>query len=195
MKRIFVLFAAVIFPCTVFAQTELPTPPPPPPINPVINSVGDLLGTVFTDEEKRIIRGAIDLVAPGTLPDEQKSPKDGYQDNRDDGYGKSKKKYKEYKKKKKHKGRGKNKGHGKGLPPGLAKRDKLPPGLAKQLERNGRLPPGLQKRALPSKLEAKLPPPQTGTERIIVGNDVVLINAATNVVLDIIQGVLTGNGK
>ena len=30
-----------------------------------------------------------------------------------------------------------------GLPPGLAKRDELPPGLEKQLEKNGTLPPGL----------------------------------------------------
>src|SRR5215470_14934501 len=29
------------------------------------------------------------------------------------------------------------------LPPGLAKRDRLPPGLEKQLVRNGTLPPGL----------------------------------------------------
>jgi hypothetical protein len=33
------------------------------------------------------------------------------------------------------------------LPPGLAKRDRLPPGQERQLERNGTLPPGLQKRA------------------------------------------------
>jgi len=185
MERIFVLFAAAIFPCTVFAQTE---PQTPPPINPVINSVGDLLGTVFTDDEKRIIRGAIDLVAPGTLPKEQKPSQEGNNDDRDDGFD-------ENKKKKKDRGRDNNKGSSKGLPPGLAKRDKLPPGLAKQLERNASLPPGLQKRALPSKLEAELPPPQTGTERVIVGNDVVLINTATNVVLDIIRGVMTGNGK
>ena len=30
------------------------------------------------------------------------------------------------------------------LPPGLAKKDRLPPGLEKQLVRNGTLPPGLQ---------------------------------------------------
>src|SRR4029434_7464978 len=33
-----------------------------------------------------------------------------------------------------------------GLPPGLAKRESLPPGLAKQLRERGELPPGLQKR-------------------------------------------------
>src|SRR5215831_5359969 len=34
----------------------------------------------------------------------------------------------------------------KGLPPGLAKKESLPPGLQKQLVRNGQLPPGLEKK-------------------------------------------------
>src|SRR5574341_1561384 len=45
-------------------------------------------------------------------------------------------------------GKGKGKGK-KGLPPGLAKRERLPPGLQKQLRRNGTLPPGLQKKLEP----------------------------------------------
>src|ERR1051326_3832533 len=45
-----------------------------------------------------------------------------------------------------------------GLPPGLAKKERLPPGLEKQLARNGQLPPGLQKRIqpLPPVLESRL---------------------------------------
>src|SRR5689334_8900928 len=35
------------------------------------------------------------------------------------------------------------------LPPGLAKRQSLPPGLQKQLVERGTLPPGLQKRLVP----------------------------------------------
>ena len=35
---------------------------------------------------------------------------------------------------------------GRGLPPGLAKRDRLPPGLEKHLLKHGSLPPGLQKK-------------------------------------------------
>ena len=91
------------------------------------------------------------------------------------------------------KGRGKHKRKGKkkGLPPGLAKRDKLSSGLQKQLERNGKLPPGLQKRTLLSDLEAKLPPSREGTEQVITNQDVVLIKKTTNTVLDIIKGVLT----
>lgn len=46
------------------------------------------------------------------------------------------------------------------LPPGLAKKDRLPPGLEKQLARNGTLPPGLQKRIqpCPPELVRVLPP-------------------------------------
>ncbi len=38
---------------------------------------------------------------------------------------------------------------GYGLPPGLAKKDHLPPGLQKHLWKRGSLPPGLQKRLGP----------------------------------------------
>jgi len=72
-----------------------------------------------------------------------------------------------------------------GLPPGLAKRDGLPPGLAKR----DKLPPGLQHDPLPADLAAKLPPERPGTERTLVGADVVLIDKATNVVLDILRNV------
>ncbi|MCW8945427.1 MAG: hypothetical protein OQL27_11685 [Sedimenticola sp.] len=77
----------------------------------------------------------------------------------------------------------------KGLPPGLAKRDSLPPGLAKQLERNGRLPPGLEKRDLPDGLANLLPPRRHGQQRIVVDNDVLLIETATGLILDILRDV------
>ena len=79
-----------------------------------------------------------------------------------------------------------NKGKSKGLPPGLAKKESLPPGLAKQLSERGTLPPGLAKRDLPPDLESRLPPPAEGTERVIVDNDVVLIQAATRKILDVL---------
>jgi len=77
-----------------------------------------------------------------------------------------------------------------GLPHGLAKKDSLPPGLQKQLVKNGHLPPGLAKNELPATLQNKLYPPKKGTRRYVVGNDVVLIDTATDVVLDIIRGVV-----
>lgn len=79
----------------------------------------------------------------------------------------------------------------KSLPPGLAKRDTLPPGLAMQLERNGRLPPGLDGRALPADLESRLPK-RAGTKRVILDNDVVLIEEGTRVILDILRGAAGG---
>ena len=88
-------------------------------------------------------------------------------------------------------GHGKNKNKNKGLPPGLAKREQLPPGLAKQVQRNGTLPPGLAMRALPGDLVYQLPAPYPGTERVIVGSDVVLIRAGTRYILDVIKDVVT----
>lgn len=76
-----------------------------------------------------------------------------------------------------------------GLPPGLAKKDKLPPGLEKQLEKNGRLPPGLARNDLPKSLRDKLYATSKGTKRLIVGDDVILIDTATDIVLDILRGV------
>jgi hypothetical protein len=88
--------------------------------------------------------------------------------------------------------KGKNgaKGKSKKMPPGLAKRGTLPPGLQMQLEKNGTLPPGLAKRDLPPDLVSKLPALQPGYKRHIVGNDVVLVQEATGLVLDILKDVL-----
>ncbi|MCZ6862656.1 MAG: hypothetical protein O7I42_20695 [Alphaproteobacteria bacterium] len=76
-----------------------------------------------------------------------------------------------------------------GLPPGLAKRDRLPPGLQKHIQRTGRLPPGLEKRTLPGDLRSRLPR-RAGQDYRVVGTDIVLIETATNLILDIMQGVL-----
>ncbi len=77
----------------------------------------------------------------------------------------------------------------KGLPPGLAKRSHLPPGLQKHIDRTGRLPPGLQKRSLPGDLRSLLPR-RTGQDYRVVGNDIVLIETATSLILDVMRGVL-----
>jgi hypothetical protein len=88
--------------------------------------------------------------------------------------------------------RGNNK-HGKkgkrgGVPPGLAKRDSLPPGLAKRKH----LPPGLAKRDLPPGLLDILPAAPRGTKRVIVDNNVVLVQKATGIVLDILMDAVEG---
>ncbi len=76
-----------------------------------------------------------------------------------------------------------------GLPPGLAKREQLPPGLQGQLQKNGTLPPGLQKRIqpLPKALERSLPKPSPGLKRGIIGGDLVLVEETSKKVLDIIR--------
>jgi hypothetical protein len=78
-------------------------------------------------------------------------------------------------------------GHRNGLPPGLAKKDQLPPGLEKQLVRRGTLPPGLQQRIqpCPPDLERRLPPPPPESAHVLIGGHIVLLNRRTNVVIDI----------
>ena len=70
------------------------------------------------------------------------------------------------------------------LPPGLAKRDRLPPGLERQLQRNGTLPPGLQKRAqrLPGSCEARLPSLPNDWVRIVVSGRVIMLNSRERIV-------------
>ena len=81
----------------------------------------------------------------------------------------------------------KHKNKHKGLPPGLAKKGTLPPGLAKQLARNGHLPPGLEYRSLPNDLIMQLPPLQPAYRYVIVDNRVMLIQAASNLILDVLE--------
>lgn len=75
------------------------------------------------------------------------------------------------------------------LPPGLAKKDRLPPGLERQLVRRGTLPPGLQKRIqpCPPDLERYLPPPPPETSHVLIGGHIVLLNRRTNVIVDILH--------
>ena len=75
------------------------------------------------------------------------------------------------------------------LPPGLAKRDQLPPGLERQLRVRGTLPPGLRKKMMPcpEEVERRLPPPPRGFVHVFVGGHVVLVNRSTFMVMDIIH--------
>lgn len=71
-----------------------------------------------------------------------------------------------------------------GLPPGLAKRDRLPPGLERQLQRNGTLPPGLQKKvqALPSQCQINLPKLPTDWSRVVLGDRVIVLDPAKRII-------------
>jgi hypothetical protein len=78
---------------------------------------------------------------------------------------------------------------GRGLPPGLAKRDRLPPGLEKHLVRGGALPPGLQKKIqpLPVVIERELNVLPAGYRRGYVGGHIVIVNDKTSLVLDVMR--------
>jgi hypothetical protein len=155
----------------------------------------NLPGGVLTEEERTVIRDYFGKKIGqmlGRRAGAEKAADDEEADDDDDG---GRKKAKKGNGRGKGKGRAKGKGRGKGLPPGLAKRSSLPPGLQRQLDERGALPPGLQTENLPADLEAKLPPIKQDFERVILDNDVVLIEKGTNRVLDILEGVVTGRGK
>ena len=65
----------------------------------------------------------------------------------------------------------------------------LSPGLRKHIERTGKLPPGLEKKRLPGDLRSLLPV-RSGQDYRVVGNDIVLIEIATELILDVMKDVL-----
>jgi outer membrane lipoprotein SlyB len=71
-----------------------------------------------------------------------------------------------------------------GLPPGLAKKDHLPPGLERQLQRDGTLPPGLQKRVqpLPGECTASLPRLPRDWARVLLSGRVILLDPQQRIV-------------
>jgi hypothetical protein len=77
------------------------------------------------------------------------------------------------------------------LPPGLAKRESLPPGLQKQLHERGALPPGLQKHLIPvpAPLATRLPPIPPYYQRHFAGDDLIVVDTRTNRVVAIIRDI------
>ena len=78
-------------------------------------------------------------------------------------------------------------GHREHLPPGLAKRDALPPGLERQLIVRGTLPPGLRGYMHPCPVEVVqyLPPAPEGYMHTVIGGHIALVNRRTFFVLDV----------
>lgn len=70
-------------------------------------------------------------------------------------------------------------------PAAFADAKPLPPGIARKLARGGTLPPGIAKRYFPQDLIVQLPP-RPGYEWRVVGTDVVLLAAATGLIVDIL---------
>jgi len=73
------------------------------------------------------------------------------------------------------------------LPPGLAKKGKVPPGHARKLMRGQPVPPGLEWGYLPANLERRLDRLPEGYVRVIVGADVGIMNVRSRVILDLIE--------
>lgn len=71
-----------------------------------------------------------------------------------------------------------------GLPPGLARREHLPPGLERHIQRNGTLPPGLQRRVLPlpGVCEARLPRLPRYWSRVMLGGRIMLLDPGLRIV-------------
>ncbi len=75
------------------------------------------------------------------------------------------------------------------------KSGELPPGLQKHIEKYGTLPPGLQRKQLPPGLAKRLGSTRSGLKRLIVGDDVLLVEAATGIVYDIIKDIVVERDK
>lgn len=156
----------------------------------------EFAGRVFTPEQIDLIK---DVLSTATGADTRREPTNDSYDHRapdrdegslNSGLEKLERDSKAGREKGKGWGQGRGKGNRKGLPPGLAKKKTLPPGLQKRLDRGDGLPPGLAKRQLPEDLDRQLGPPAPETERAIIGDDVVLLERATGVVLDVIHDVI-----
>jgi hypothetical protein len=78
-----------------------------------------------------------------------------------------------------------NRGKGGGVPPGLPRKDELPPGIARAIRVNAPLPNGVPKKGLPTDLERSLPV-RVGLVRIIAGDQIMLVDAKSTV-RDIIE--------
>ena len=78
------------------------------------------------------------------------------------------------------------------LPPGLAKRQSLPPGLQKQLAERGTLPPGLQKQLVPVEpvLVRRMPPLPPYYTRYFAGRDLIIVDTRSNRIARIIADVI-----
>lgn len=183
---IFMLLTGTLLsvPQTTASAQPLPSPQSPTPQSALPQSTGAIRQNVlFKEAERRIIEDYF-----GIHKNTPSAQTPGYDSDQRDDYGKKGKKAKKAKKGNKGKGhaKGRSKGQSKGLPPGLAKKSELPPGLAKRQS----LPSGLKTRRLPRELETRLPPVPEGQQRVIVDNNVVLIEQGTRVVLDILEGVI-----
>jgi hypothetical protein len=86
---------------------------------------------------------------------------------------------------------GQRHGTPKGLPPGLARKPRLAPPIERQIARGRRLPDGLEKdlEPLPAVLESRLKPLPQPYARIVIGTNVIIVNARTQQITDVLRDV------
>ena len=70
------------------------------------------------------------------------------------------------------------------------KRGGLPPGIAKNLARGKSLPPGIAAQHLPQELQRALPAAPAGYDRIIVDGKLLLVEATTRIIHDVLMDVV-----
>lgn len=75
------------------------------------------------------------------------------------------------------------------LPPGLAKKDRLPPGHAWRARPHQRISDDARWRYLPYELEQRLSRLPAEYVRVVVGTDVAIMNVRTRVVVDVLEDV------
>lgn len=75
------------------------------------------------------------------------------------------------------------------LPPGQAKRGRLPPGHAWQVRRNQPVPEDARWRYLPVELEQRLTRLPPEYVRVVVGTDVAIMNVRSRVVVDVLEDI------
>ncbi len=74
-----------------------------------------------------------------------------------------------------------------GLPPGLAKKGKVPPGHAFKMQRHQGIPHDITWQYLPADVERRLSRLPDGYVRAVIGYDVGILNTHTRVVLDVVE--------
>lgn len=79
--------------------------------------------------------------------------------------------------------------HSRGLPPGLAKKGKVPPGHAKKLYRGSPIPHDYPWKAIPRDLEDRLDRLPEGYVRVIVGADIGIMKVRTRIVVDLLEDI------
>jgi len=77
--------------------------------------------------------------------------------------------------------------HPHGYPPGLAKKDKVPPGHAMKLRRGEPMPQDYRWQPLPRDLDDRLSRLPDGYVRVVVGADIGILNVRTRILVDLLE--------